>query len=212
MNSLKNHARPGPARGRREWWWTLENMSTRQGLLSGLFGISMIALFAIVLLPIGDQLGGLVGWLYRVGTFFGVPSRFGPRWYEFGLNVALFTLPVFFAALLWPSVKRWSWMLLAFGSSLWIEGMQFLFLPRTPDVTDVIANTAGAWIGVLLAGAARKVLSEPIEATVGPPAVSPVAPLQRPCRREVLERIRNRGSAHLTAATEELWQAREERS
>lgn len=187
-------------------------MSARQGLLSGLLGVSLIGLFAIVLLPVGHQLGQIVWWLYRVGGFIGVPSRFGPRWYEFGLNVVLFSLPVFLAALLWPSIKRWSWVLLGFGGSLSVEAMQFLFLPRTPEITDILANTMGAWIGAHLAGAVRKAVSGSGEATARPPAVPTAAPLQHPYRREVLERIRNRGSAYLTAATEELWQTREERA
>lgn len=212
MNSLHARAHRQPARGRRERRGIWETMSTRQRLLGGVLGISLIAMLAIVFLPIGSQLGRPVGWFYKAGVFLGIPARFGPRWYEFGLNILLFTVPVFFAALLWPSVKRRSWILLAFGISLWIEMTQFLFLPRSPEIPDVIANTTGAWIGVLLAGVARKAFAGPVEAEDGPPPGVTAAQPRNPSRRDVYEQIRNRGSAHLTAATEELWEIREERT
>lgn len=193
-----------------------ERLSTWRAVLGTLLALSTIGLLAIVLLPVGHQLGLIVSWFYRMGTRFGIPHRFGPRWYEFGLNVVLFLLPLFLAALLWPSAKPSLWGALGFFASLCIEGIQFLFLPRSPDITDIVANTAGAWIGAVLAHAlGTRIGWFPISAPASPHAISsPAAPLpgNRPSRREVMRRIHHRGSAHLTEAAEELRRIREERA
>ncbi len=70
---------------------------------------------------------------------------------EFGANVAMF-VPLGVFALLWFGVRGW-WTapvlgLLVSGA---IEATQLLFLPsRYPDVRDLIANTGGAVVGMLI--------------------------------------------------------------
>lgn len=70
---------------------------------------------------------------------------------EFGANVAMF-VPLGIFAVLWFGVRGW-WTapLLGLLTSGMIEAVQLLFLPsRYPDVRDLVANTAGAVIGMLL--------------------------------------------------------------
>lgn len=69
-------------------------------------------------------------------------------------NVVMFVPFGVFIPLLWkaPS-KKTVWI--GFFISLFIESCQ-LFLPRTTDVDDLILNTVGTWLGVLLFGALQK--------------------------------------------------------
>lgn len=70
---------------------------------------------------------------------------------EFGANVAMF-VPLGVFAVLWFGVRGW-WTapLLGFVASGLIEATQLLFLPtRYPTVSDLVANTAGAVVGMLL--------------------------------------------------------------
>ena len=71
---------------------------------------------------------------------------------EFSLNVALFVPGAFAAALLWPRVRWWQWVLVALVVSAGIETVQGAFLPgREAQVRDLCSNTLG---GALGAGAA----------------------------------------------------------
>lgn len=72
---------------------------------------------------------------------------------EFAANVAMFVpLGVLFALLAGP--RRWGWALVAAsGASLAIEVVQIPIADRISDPRDLLANTAGAAIGVAIAGA-----------------------------------------------------------
>ncbi|WP_432477665.1 VanZ family protein [Nocardioides sp. GXQ0305] len=79
---------------------------------------------------------------------------------EVALNVVLF---VPFSLLGAFVLDRWrvvGWVLAGLALTLAIEAMQWLFLSgRSATVSDLVANTSGALLGVLLADAVRRVLS-----------------------------------------------------
>lgn len=60
------------------------------------------ALLLVVFLPIGGFISRSVVWLHQLGERFGMPQFLTPGWYEFGLNILLFTVPASLAVLLWP--------------------------------------------------------------------------------------------------------------
>lgn len=72
---------------------------------------------------------------------------------EFAANVAMFVpLGVLFALLAGP--RRWGWALVAAGgASLAIEVVQIPIADRISDPRDLLANTAGAAIGIAIVGA-----------------------------------------------------------
>lgn len=89
---------------------------------------------------------------------------------EFLANVAMFVpLAALLGVVLGP--RRWGWaVLIGFAVTSTIELLQFALLPgRYGTVDDVIANTAGAVIGALLARsflrweAARRAPREPVK-------------------------------------------------
>ena len=129
----------------------------RRTLLHLLLAASVAGLLALVFLPIGGLLGRVVNWFHWAGGRLGMPASITPAWYEAGLNVALFTVPTMFALLLWPWVRRWIWVVMAFFVSLTVVQIQGLFLPRSKDVMDVLTNTSGA----LLAIAIVSILTQP---------------------------------------------------
>ncbi|WP_353114323.1 VanZ family protein [Microbacterium sp.] len=68
---------------------------------------------------------------------------------EFGANIALF-LPFGVLLALLLSRRRYLVLPISFLASLAIESVQALLLPgRTPSVMDIVANTAGACVGLL---------------------------------------------------------------
>jgi len=70
---------------------------------------------------------------------------------EFGANILLFVPLGLLLALLFPR-SRWIVMPLAFVTTVAIESVQALALDRrTPSVLDIVANTAGACVGLLIA-------------------------------------------------------------
>lgn len=126
-------------------------LSTRQRVgLIGL-GLMLLAALAITLNPTpvdrgrGDTVRAFLDALYGVG----VPQSFGYTELEFTANIIMFLPLGFFVALL---VGERSWLLaLAFplALSICIELTQLLLLPeRFADISDVIANSLGGWIGV----------------------------------------------------------------
>lgn len=79
---------------------------------------------------------------------FGLHRHITPEQFAAVMNVALF-VPVGFALyLIW---HRWWWALVVLGISLSIEGYQFMIGTRIASVLDVLTNTAGGIIGILLA-------------------------------------------------------------
>lgn len=82
----------------------------------------------------------------------GVPAWFGYRWFEFSANVMMFVPVGYFLSLIFPI--RFLWVAIPFVPALsaTLEALQFVALPaRFATVNDVIANTAGGWLGIALA-------------------------------------------------------------
>lgn len=110
----------------------------------------LLGVVAVVFLPVGWELNRFVVQLYYFGRTLGVPRFIGLDWYDVGLNMLLFAVPTALAALVWPRARRWVWILAVLAASSAIELVQYAALPRDASVWDVIANTAGAGLAVLL--------------------------------------------------------------
>lgn len=129
-------------------------LSARQWL--GLSGVALVlgAALAITLSPTPvdrgrrGQVAAVLDWAHGLG----VPASFGYAELEFAANVLMFLPLGLFVGLLVRG--RWWWLALAFPPllSTGIELAQLLLLPeRFADVSDVIANTLGGWLGVGIA-------------------------------------------------------------
>lgn len=91
----------------------------------------------------------------------GVPEWFGYNKLEFTANVAMFTPLGFLAALLLPARVWWLALLICPALSIGIELTQATFLAaRFATATDVMANSVGAVIGILVAVALRSLVYE----------------------------------------------------
>lgn len=97
----------------------------------------------------GQQIVQFLDFLHRHG----MPHWFGYRKLEFAANVAL-TIPLgLFLGFALPKERRWAGYLALPALSATIELAQKVLLPeRVASLTDVIANSLGAWLGLALAG------------------------------------------------------------
>lgn len=83
-------------------------------------------------------------------------------WVERGLNVVMF-VPL---SLLGAWVLGWwrvlDWVLAGFALSLLIEVVQHVAIPtRSGTTSDVVTNTTGALVGIVVARLSRRVLARP---------------------------------------------------
>ena len=91
----------------------------------------------------------------------GVPDWFGYSKLEFTANVAMFVPLGFLAALLLPAKVWWLALFICPALSIAIELTQATFLAaRFATATDVIANSIGAVIGILVAVILRSIVYE----------------------------------------------------
>lgn len=130
-------------------------MLPRRALLvaRAVFAVYLVAVGLIVFLPGGDaeHVTGVLAFLARAleaAEGLGVPFEVGYTIVEFTANIALF---VPFGVLLGVLAPRWpSWLVIAsgFAMSATIECVQTMLPTRYPTVSDVIANTLGAAIGI----------------------------------------------------------------
>lgn len=68
---------------------------------------------------------------------------------EFFLNVLLFVPLTMLGTLLWPRVNPLQWVFLGVAATVTIEFVQYAALPdRSATLSDLVANTLGAVIGV----------------------------------------------------------------
>ena len=117
----------------------------------------LVALGYLVWEPDASTPGGVVVVLARVLHRVGVPGATDVV--EVGLNVVLFVPLSLLGAFLLDRWRLSSWLLVGLGLTLVIEGAQRAFLAgRTPSLRDVLANTTGALLGLLLARLLRRVL------------------------------------------------------
>jgi glycopeptide antibiotics resistance protein len=89
----------------------------------------------------------------------GLPAWFGFNALEFSANILMFIPLAFALSLLMPFRLWWLPLLIGPALSVAIEVAQAVLLSgRTPTVRDVIANSAGAVIGTLIAYWLRRVV------------------------------------------------------
>lgn len=112
---------------------------------------TIVGVLVIVLLPIGDFLGFLVAGVAGLHEVLGLPAYLTPAGWEWLMNVALFVPTFLLAASIWPELGGRLWVIVAFCASATIEFAQSLGLPRSPELSDVVANTVGGAIGTWLA-------------------------------------------------------------
>ena len=113
----------------------------------------LVFLGLVVFLPAREarRVTGLVGWLADVLAGVGIPREPAAVALELLANVALFTPLGLLVALAVPGA-RW-WVVIATGLllSTGIELVQLALPSRVSTVSDVIANTAGTALGLVLA-------------------------------------------------------------
>lgn len=115
------------------------------------FLLCLTAVLAITLnrTTVDEGRGEWVEFALRVLHRVGFPDAFGYAHLEFMANVVMFVpLGVLLALALDPS-RRWIAAIALPLFSVGVELFQFFFLPaRYATISDVIANSIGAWIGV----------------------------------------------------------------
>lgn len=112
---------------------------------------TLLAGAALVFLPLGWQINRFIVRLYyRLLSTFGW-SPFSIDGWAVALNVLLFLVPVFLAALVWPRIRWWLWTVLGVLASGTVELVQMAYLPREASFIDWVANGSGALLGALAA-------------------------------------------------------------
>ncbi len=116
-----------------------------------MFGVYLVALALVVFLPAREAstvtgfVGVIAGWL----SLLGLPFSAAAVGVEFAANIVLFIPFGAFLRILRPAL--WSWWaagLLAIGSSALIETVQLVVPGRVTALSDVVANTLGALLGL----------------------------------------------------------------
>ncbi|QSZ51102.1 VanZ family protein [Arthrobacter sp. D5-1] len=116
-----------------------------------MFGAYLVALALVVFLPAREAsavtgfVGVIAGWL----SMLGLPVGAAAVGVEFAANIVLFIPFGAFLRLLRPALWNW-WAagLLAVGSSALIETVQLVVPGRVTALSDVVANTLGALLGL----------------------------------------------------------------
>ena len=111
--------------------------------------VELLGIAWLVLNPSPATPTGAVSRLSGILSFVGLPGWLvGGDQVEFALNVLLFVPLTALAALLWPRIPTWGWILAGFATSSTLEWLQLTFLSeRSSTSRDIIANTLGAALG-----------------------------------------------------------------
>jgi len=133
----------------------------RLQIAAGILIAYAIAVLTVTLWPTPvDQ-----GFQPSISRFLGLLHRHGlPVWFgynklEFGANIAMFVPAGFLVSLLLPPRRWWLALLICPAISIGIELTQAVFLSaRFATVSDVIANSLGAAVGVGIYLLARRTL------------------------------------------------------
>ncbi|MGO2540001.1 VanZ family protein [Specibacter sp. AOP5-B1-6] len=128
-------------------------MSTISHKVAILLAVAYFAVLAGILFwpspvdrPIDSALAEIIEWLRTHGLPF-----IGYRKVEFAANILLFVPFGIVAALRLPRRLWWLAVVIAAAVSGLVELAQAIFLPdRVPALSDIMANTSGAFMGALL--------------------------------------------------------------
>ncbi|MCI4658254.1 VanZ family protein [Cryobacterium zhongshanensis] len=128
--------------------------------------------------PVDGSLEGTLSQLLRWVHAHGAPHWLSYSLVEFTANIALFIPVGLFIVVLAGKSRWWLGIAAGFAASCTIELGQLIFLPaRFATLNDVLANTSGSVIGVLLGLLVLHLASDSLEPT-SPPAEFP-APIPR---------------------------------
>ena len=118
----------------------------------------LVLLAFVVFLPAREagRVTGIVGWLAEALATLGVPRDPAAVVLEFLANVVLFAPLGVLLVLAFPGVRWWAVVLAGFLLSVGIELVQLAIPSRVSSVSDVVANTAGTTLGLLLAWSRRR--------------------------------------------------------
>ena len=118
----------------------------------------LVLLAFVVFLPAREagRVTGIVGWLAEALATLGVPRDSAAVVLEFLANVVLFAPLGVLLVLAFPGVRWWAVVLAGFLLSVGIELVQLAIPSRVSSVSDVVANTAGTALGLLLAWSRRR--------------------------------------------------------
>ena len=119
----------------------------------------LIALALIVWLPGQDAeaVTGVVATVARMLEGWGLlPFDVGYPVLEFVANIALFVPFGVLVAVAWPTLRPWRVTVAWAATNILIEVVQIALPTRFPTVSDVIANTLGAAVGVAVVAVLRR--------------------------------------------------------
>ena len=81
-------------------------------------------------------------------------------------NIAIFIPLPFFLVMVFHVKSYWKIILIACASSLCVECIQFIFSIGVADIDDVILNTLGAAIGLVVVSFTKKIIPSIFPATI----------------------------------------------
>ncbi|WP_168186204.1 VanZ family protein [Agromyces badenianii] len=143
---------PSPHEGRDELSIDTPDRSRAVRLARWFLPPYLIAVGLIVFLPAQEarRVTGLVGWLADVLASLGASREVSAVVVEFLANIALFVPMGVLLALAFPTLS-W-WVVLAVGclATVGIELVQLALPTRYSTLSDIIANTTGTALGLLL--------------------------------------------------------------
>jgi len=120
--------------------------------------VYLATLLWLVWEPDASTPGGVVAAVADALAGLGVPDAV--RVVEVGLNVLLFVPLSLLGAFVLDRWRVVGWLLAGLALSLVVEGVQAAFLTgRSATLSDLVANTAGAVLGIIAALAVRRLLA-----------------------------------------------------
>lgn len=148
----------------RKYWRSNRNNNTANALTNILFIIYFFALLWILVFKLGVRFSYMENRRVNLVPFnepliLNGKINFG----EMILNAVIFIPLGIYAGVLF---RRWNWgnkVFLFFLISLMCEGLQFIFRMGAFDVTDIITNTLGGIIGLLVLKSIEKVFKDNIK-------------------------------------------------
>jgi len=147
------------------WGNTTKNNNSINKLTIVLFIIYLIALFWILLFKLGVRFSYMGNRNVNLIPFSELVTLNGKiDLGEIIMNVVIFVPLGIYAGILF---KRWLWgknLFFFFLTSLIVEGLQFILRVGAFDITDIITNTLGGIIGLMIFKAIEKLLRNSLKA------------------------------------------------